>query len=59
MNLHLSVDHPGNFNFGCSVSDGTWYDGISGINSEMVFDANQDCSDDEIDCKTAIMFIRM
>ena len=39
MNLHLAVDRPGNF----CCSDGTC------INSELVCDGNQDCSDDEDD----------
>ena len=39
MNLHLSVDRPGNF----CCSDGTF------ISSELVCDGIQDCSDDELD----------
>ena len=49
MNLHLSVDRPGNF----CCSDGTC------INSELVCDGNQDCSDDENDYNDRIEMTQM
>ena len=49
MNLHLSVDRPGNF----CCSDGTC------INSKLVCDGNHDCSDDEYDYNDRIEMTQM